>query len=234
MESRAYKEKALEMLSGKWLFSALYYLLGALLGSALAGTLICHPEYFLINNLITEEFVNSIPDSLSFIITGIFLYFQLLGVFFTAQLMVGGMVDLGVARYTLNLHDGHPTRIMTLFSQANNFTSACLLFYFRKILVLLQSLLLIVPGVIAHYKYALAQFIMCDYPDISARQALEESKDLMEGHKMELFKLELSFIGWHLLSIATLGIGYVFLRPYIISARVAFYRELCPAELLDR
>ena len=228
-----YKEKAREMLSGKWLFSALYYLLGALLGSALAGTMICHPEY-LIHYLFTENFLSRIPETISFLVTGLFLYYQLLGTLFTPQLMVGSLVDLGVARYTLNLHDGHPTRIMTLFSQANNFSSACVLFYFRKFLVLIKSILLIVPGIIAHYDYALTQFIMCDYPDISARQALAESKELMEGHKMELFKLDLSFIGWHLLSIATLGIGYIFLRPYIISARVAFYRELYPAELIDR
>ncbi len=233
MQINDYKEKARDMLCGRWPFSALYYLLGALLGSALAGTLICHPEYFLANTLLTK-YINLIPEQLSFVVTVFYLYSQLLGVFFTAQLMVGGLVDLGVARYTLNLHDGHPTRIMTLFSQANNFTSACILFYMRKFLVLLQSILLIVPGVIAHYRYAMAQFIMCDYPDMSARQALAESKELMDGHKMELFKLDLSFIGWHILSIATLGIGYIFLRPYLISARVAFYRELYPAELIDR
>lgn len=230
MLNNTYKDKAREMLFGKWTFSAIYYLLGALLGSHLAGTLICHPEYFA-QNLLTENIMSKIP---SFVLIALSYYYMLLGMLFTAQLMVGGLVDLGVARYTLNLHDGHPTRIMTLFSQANNFTNACMLFYFRKILVLLQGLLLIVPGIIAHYRYALAQFIMCDYPDMSARQALAESKELMEGHKMELFKLDLSFIGWHILSIATLGIGYIFLRPYIISARVAFYRELYPAELIDR
>lgn len=233
MQHKRYREKARDMLCGKWGFSAVYYLLGALLGSALAGTLICHPEY-LAHYLLTEEFLANLPETVSFLVAGLFLYYQLLGTLFTPQLMVGGMVDLGVARYTLNLHDGHPTRIMTLFSQANNFTNACIVFYLRKLLVLLKSLLLIIPGVVAHYDYALTQFIMCDYPDMSARQALAESKELMDGHKMELFKLDMSFIGWHLLSIATLGIGYVFLRPYIISARVAFYRELYPAELIDR
>lgn len=232
MLSSDYREKARQMLSGKWPLSVLFYLLAFLLGSTLAGTLICHPEY-LVQYLFTEEFLESIPDSLSFLVTGLYIYYQILGVVFTAQLMVGGLTDLGVARFTLNLHDGHPVRIMTLFSQSANFMNSCMLFYYRKLKVLLWSLLLIVPGIIAHYRYALSQFIMCDYPYLNAHQALEKSKELMEGHKMELFKLDLSFIVWILLSIATLGIGFFILRPYMVSARVAFYRELCPAELED-
>ena len=229
MEPKYYRERAREMLGSRWLFSVLYYFIASLLGSALAGTLICHPEYFA-QFLLTEDIMAKLPD---YVWIALFLYYEVLGILFTAQLMVGGLVDLGVARFTLNLHDGYPTRILTLLSQSNNFMNACMLFYYRKIRVFLWSLLLIVPGIMAHYRYALSQFIMCDYPDMNAHEAIEYSKELMEGHKMELFKLDLSFIGWYLLCIATCGLGFLVLRPYIISAHGAFYRELCPAELLD-
>ena len=235
MQPRDYKERAREMLSGKYPFSVIYYICGALLGSALAGALITHPAYFAFVSVpFNKNILPRIPESLNFIVYGILLYTILIEVLRIAQLMVGGMVDLGVARYTLNLHDGHPTRIRTLFSQANNFTNACVLFYFRKIVVVLKTLILIAPGIVAHYEYAMTQFIMCDYPDMTARQAMAESKELMNGHKMELFKLDLSFIGWHILCIATLGVGYIFLRPYMVSAKVAFYRELYPTEMIDQ
>ena len=232
MTLRDYREKAREMLIGKWVLAAFVYFLGMLFGSALAGTYVTHPEMISIKLILTyaPEYMEYLPDVLNSIIAFHITFFSIM---FTAQLMVGGVVDLGVARFTLNLHDGHPVRVKTLISQVNNFSTACVLFYYRKIRIILWSLLLIVPGIIAHYRYAMAQFILCDYPDMNAHQAIEESKELMKGHKMELFKLELSFAPWCLLCIATLGIGFIFLKPYINSAKVAFYRELSPMEMMD-
>ena len=61
---------------------------------------------------------------------------------------------------------------------------------------------------------------------MNANECITMSKEIMHGHKMELFLLELSFIGWIFLSIFTLGIGNVFLTPYITAARAAFYRDI--------
>ena len=232
MHLRDYREKARDMLIGRWPLAVFVYLLGMIFGSALAGTYVTHPEVISFTYLLKRfpEIENFIPAQLNTIIV---LYLTFFNILITAQLMVGGVVDLGVARFTLNLYDGHPVRVKTLISQVNNFSNACVLFFYRKIRILLWSVLLIVPGIIAHYRYAMAQFIMCDYPDMNAHQAIEESKDLMKGHKMELFKLELSFAPWYLLCIATLGFGFIFLKPYMNSAKVAFYRELSPSELTD-
>ncbi len=90
----------------------------------------------------------------------------------------------------------------------------------------LWTLLLIIPGIIKTYSYAMTSFILNDNPDTGLNVAIEESMDMMNGHKMELFLLDLSFIGWYILGILSLGIGFIWITPYQQTARAAFYEEL--------
>lgn len=96
----------------------------------------------------------------------------------------------------------------------------------KLIYVYLWTLLLIIPGIIKAYAYAMTEFILEDDDEVSNNEAIERSMQMMEGHKMELFLLDLSFIGWYILSILTLGIGFLWLSPYMKSARAAFYEDL--------
>ncbi len=101
----------------------------------------------------------------------------------------------------------------------------------KGIYVLLWSLLLIVPGIIKTYSYAMTEFILKDNPEISGEKAICESMRMMQGHKMQLFLLDLSMIGWLILSLLTLGIGLLFLYPYYYSAHAHFYEDLKTKEL---
>lgn len=101
----------------------------------------------------------------------------------------------------------------------------------KGIYVLLWSLLLIVPGIIKTYSYAMTEFILKDNPEISGEKAICESMRMMQGHKMQLFLLDLSMIGWLILSLLTLGIGLLFLYPYYYSAHAHFYEDLKAKEL---
>ena len=225
MTIREYRSTAREMLSGRWPIALLVFFVGSLLGSSLiVDTLTSNVMLMLYMTFpALDNLIQNIFPWAGYIVFTMFSVSQIL---FTAQLMMGGLVDLGQARFSLNLYDGHPVRFYTLFCQIKNLVTGCMLFYLKKVLIILWSLLLIVPGIIAHYRYTMAHFILCDDPDIPAREAIRQSKELMEGHKMELFKLDLSFIGWILLSVATFGLGFIFLRPYMLAAHVAFYREL--------
>ncbi len=89
----------------------------------------------------------------------------------------------------------------------------------------LWSLLFIIPGIIAAYSYAMALYIVVD-SDLSATKAIRESKALMHGHKMEFFLLGLSFIGWAVLSVFTLGILYIWLMPYMVVTIAVYYDRL--------
>lgn len=96
----------------------------------------------------------------------------------------------------------------------------------QVIYVWLWSLLLLIPGIIKQYSYAMTDYILKDEPSLSGNAAIEKSMAMMAGHKMKLFLLDLSFIGWYILACFTLGIGIFFLTPYMLTARAAFYEDL--------
>ncbi len=111
------------------------------------------------------------------------------------------------------------------------------LFCRRAILVVLWALLLIVPGVRALYSYALAPYLQVDHPDWEAMRCLKESKRLMEGHRMALFFLHISFIGWYLLAFFAKkvvplvgGLADLLLTPYPETAFALFYEARLDAD----
>jgi uncharacterized membrane protein len=90
----------------------------------------------------------------------------------------------------------------------------------------LWSLLFIIPGIIKSIAYSQAYYILKDHPDYSLNQIITESRKMMNGYKWKFFLLELSFIGWAILSIITMGIGLLWLVPYIYSTLAKFYEEV--------
>ncbi len=92
--------------------------------------------------------------------------------------------------------------------------------------IFLWSLLLVIPGLIKALAYSMSYYISKDHPEYSIDECIEASKRMMDGHKWELFVLYLSFIGWILLSILTLGIGFLWLAPYMDTTIAHYYEEL--------
>ena len=119
-----------------------------------------------------------------------------------------------------NLDYGH------LFDGFNQYFRIFLAELLKGIYILLWALLLIIPGLIKEYSYAMTEFILKDNPEMSGEEAICESMRLMQGHKMQLFLRDLSMIGWLILSILTLGIGLLFLMPYNYTAHAHFYEDL--------
>jgi uncharacterized membrane protein len=93
------------------------------------------------------------------------------------------------------------------------------------IFTFLWSLLLLIPGIIKGISYSQVFFILKDNPGYSALEAITESKQRMKGYKWKFFLLNLSFIGWAFIAIFTLGIGFLWLTPYISTANATFYNE---------
>lgn len=95
-----------------------------------------------------------------------------------------------------------------------------------NILIGLWTLLLIVPGIIKAFSYAMTPYILHDNPELSASEAIHRSRMMMSGHKFDLFWLYLGFIGWIFLCILTAGIGFLWLVPYMETAQAAFYQDI--------
>ena len=106
------------------------------------------------------------------------------------------------------------------------FSKSLLTLLLMYVYILLWALLLIVPGIIKALSYAMTPYVLKDNPNMKSNEAIEESMRLMSGHKAEFFLLGLSFIGWALLSLLTLGIGFLWLIPYMQTAFAYFYEDL--------
>jgi uncharacterized membrane protein len=98
--------------------------------------------------------------------------------------------------------------------------------FLMSLFIALWSLLLIIPGIVKAFSYAMTPFILEENPELSANEAIDRSRAMMKGHKFDLFWLILSFIGWYILCILTLGIGFLWLAPYQETAIAAFYEDV--------
>lgn len=121
--------------------------------------------------------------------------------------------------------------IENMFSIAfNRYMHNVALYALMTLKIFLWTLLLIVPGIIKSLSYSMAPFIAIEHPEYSVSEAINASIAMMKGHKMRLFLLELSFIGWMILGLLTLGIGYLWLMPYMYTTVAAFYNDIKPQE----
>lgn len=94
-----------------------------------------------------------------------------------------------------------------------------------SVFVFLWTLLLIIPGIIKSFSYSQTFFVLKDHPEYSMTEAITESRKIMQGYKWKYFLLNLSFIGWGILSLFTLGIGLLWLVPYMTTSLAAFYNQ---------
>lgn len=215
-----FRQLARERLKGKWGISIVVSFIAVLFG--------CYSASFSINldasNLpdsisslcgVNVSFISGIMTALSSIITMIAL----------ARIVLGGAAQLGVCSYYNRIIKGEKPPVSELFSRFSLIGKALLLTLYMALLVFAWSLLFIIPGIVASYRYSLAFYILSDHPEYSVRQCVNESKRLMAGHKGRLFCLNLSFIGWELLNVLTLGIGSLWLNPYKSASISAFYLE---------
>lgn len=146
-----------------------------------------------------------------------------------AGLLVVGPLGFGMSIAFLRFVRGETsgedlvTKPFEVFNHYGRTLGASLLVF---LFVMLWSLLLIVPGIVKGLSYAMTPYILHDNPEMSARECIRQSQKMMDGYKMKFFLLQLSFIGWFLLCCITMGIGLLWLQPYIITTEAKFYEEL--------
>lgn len=165
---------------------------------------------------------------------GLTLYIVIFAVVMGIILFIlGSVIEVGYCKFNLDLVDRcKEADIGTMFGYFNFWKTTAVARLLQTLYVLLWSLLFIIPGIIASYSYAMTGYILADNPDMSADEAIARSKQMMDGNRWRLFCLQISFIGWSLLSsLLTFGIGDLWLTPYRQAASAAFYREISGAEV---
>lgn len=155
--------------------------------------------------------------------------------------IMSGVIAVGFIYYCILVSRGIKSGVGNLFDMFSVFFKVFAVQFMMGIFIFLWSLLLVVPGIIASYRYSMALFILADDPSKGVMQCIRESKEMTYGYKGQLFVLDLSFIGWAMLVSAAGGIlgiiapflgtlailaGNIFLTPYMQLTRANYYNEL--------
>ncbi|MEE1314499.1 MAG: DUF975 family protein [Faecalimonas sp.] len=146
-----------------------------------------------------------------------------------ASIIVTPALSLSLVRVYLNVVAGGTPEVKDSFSGFDDFWSAFKVTFFVGLFTFLWTLLLIIPGIIKSYSYSMSMYILAENKGKGALECITESKNMMHGHKMELFVLGLSFIGWALLGSITFGIAYIWILPYMQATYVNAYNSFKPA-----
>ena len=143
------------------------------------------------------------------------------------SLILAGPLTVGLISVFVQLARTGTTKIEHLFDGiTKGFVNKMLSYILVSVYTFLWTLLFWIPGIVKSFSYAMTFYIMNDNPEMGANEAITRSREMMDGHKWQLFCLRFSFIGWILLSILTLGVLMIFVAPYMQAAEAEFYENL--------
>ena len=148
---------------------------------------------------------------------------------YVGPIVIAGLLSVASARYFMGRVRGDimPEKIeSSIEGVKNNFVGSLLTGILYTVFVAVGSMILVIPGIIFSLSFSMAYYIINDHPEMSAMDALRESRRLMNGHKMQFFMLNLSFIGWAIVGAACFGVGTLWVSSYMSTAHAVFYEEL--------
>ena len=202
------RAQAREQLDGKWgtfvLMTFLMYVISAILqipGSVGDLLKVLSPE-----NMLASESMSSISVVLS---------------------LLALPLSWGLTVSLLRNHREESVDLENLFDgfRGGRYTRVFCALFLVNLFTFLWTLLLIIPGIMKAFSYALTPYILLDEPELTAKQAISRSSEIMQGRRWKLFCLYFSFIGWGILCLLTFGIGFLWLAPYINASIAAFYED---------
>lgn len=244
-------------LRGKWGTAILTGFVAALIGAELFAS-----GGSSGSNARNNESIRSVVQDLQrteiwpLLVTLFVIAMVVLVVWIIVNMVIGGAGMLGYAKFNLNLVDGKDAEFSDLFSRFDRLGDGFCMKFLMALYTLLWSFLFFIPGIVKSYSYAMTPYILSEHPEMTANEAITESRRIMPGNRWRLFCLEISFIGWSLLcllpplvsigvgaglyfttgnvillllsvlAMIPLGAGNLLLRPYREAARAAFYREV--------
>ena len=206
-----YKAEALAALKGKWAPSVLAVIV------YVVAVLLFFVPYWI-------KAVRMDPTDLSAVkgLSSWFLFY-LAGVFLVGGPLLVGMVNA----FKVLLLQGDDRLVSNEIRIGfGNWLHHAWAYFLRGLYVLLWTILFIIPGIVKTLAYAMTNYILVDHPELSANKAILLSNEMMKGHKYDLFYLYLSFAGWFILCLITLGIGFFWLIPYAQTAQASFYQDV--------
>ena len=169
-----------------------------------------------------EDFIpdNVLPSTFSSILT------ILSGGFFVgllSSIFIGNVIRVGEQYYFIKNHYGNPALNEIFQGFKGNYLNVVKIMLIMELKIMLWLLLLVVPGIIKAYEYSMIPYLLAENPNITMDEAFSLSKQMTTGQKMNLFVLDLSFLGWYFLGFLCFGIGALFVKPYDVAAFTEVY-----------
>lgn len=161
------------------------------------------------------------------VIVFLIIFFIVLAIAIVLDAFLFNPLEVGCDRFYLrNLNE--PGQISSIgYAFDNNYKNIVKTMFFRDLFTFLWSLLLIIPGIVKSYEYQMIPYLLADNPQMTKEQAFAESRRMMSGQKWRAFVLDLSFLGWNILSLLTFGIlGIFYVQPYRDATHAALYEAL--------
>ena len=224
LKSKELRAKAWNSLNGKYWMAFAVVLVTGLIASVGNAFVSFGQELSAVLGMVDPSEMDSTMIAGALVLSGVVIISAIIGALFS--LFVTNAITVGVSNYFIKNTDSKPSfgDAFSGFKVKYGRNIGTLLLVGIK--TVLWTLLFIIPGIIKVYEYSIIPYILADDPEISSKDAFKKAKQMMNGNKWRLFKLEFSFIGWFILCVLTFGLGTFFLLPYINAANAEFYVEL--------
>ena len=224
LKSKELRKKAWESLKGKYWMAFAVIIVTGLIASVGNAFVSFGQQLGEVIGMVDPAEMDSTMAIGALVLSGVVMVSAIIGALFS--IFVTNAITVGVSNYFIKNTYSKPS-FGDAFSgfkvKYGRYIGTLLL---AGIKTVLWTLLFIIPGIIKSYEYAIIPYILADDPEISSKDAFKKAKEMMKGNKWRLFKLELSFFGWFILCVLTVGMGTFFLIPYVNAANAEFYAEL--------
>lgn len=175
----------------------------------------------------SKEFQKTIPAIVISFIAVAVLGMLVVGFTILVIVFVCNPFSVGTARFMCMGFEKQPKFKELFFAFEHDYRNVVETMFFRSLYTFLWSFVFIIPGIIKKYEYRMVPYILAQAPDMNRKQALALSSQMMHGQKWNAFVLDLSFLGWRILSGITLGLaGTFYASPYIHLTNASLYRTL--------
>lgn len=214
--NKEYKNEALAALKGNW---------SQAVTAAILFVVAVDMSYFLLWGVEGAASLSSSVDSrgLFYVLSGLIILANVLTGLILIPASVIGLANVFNSFFIRPEGDMFRKMCSLTFSDIGRSVAGMIM---MGIIISLYSLLLVVPGFVVSMSLFLVPYLLKDRPELTIFETIRLSRKMMDGHKMQLFKLQLSFLGWALLNVLTLGIGALWLLPYMMTTCAAFYQDV--------
>ena len=173
-----------------------------------------------------DESEGVIDSGFILLVIGIAVVAMIIG--FIIKLLVAYPIEIGKNNFFMGIREEEKTLdSLICIYKSGKLKNTIITMFMKGLFQFLWSLLLVIPGIIKSYEYRMIPYILSENPEISRQRAFEISKRMMMGNKWNTFVLDLSFLGWQILSAITIGIvGIFYVNPYVQSTNAELYAYL--------